>query len=233
MDVMKEIMYNLYKNKKSNITKKDINECKELPSYNTILLKYGFTLSNLNKEFRERYYNENPTLCLMCHNSIPFCKGIEVKKFCNQSCAASYNNKGYNRHTGEMVKDQYCLSCNTFIPKGKTDRKYCDLKCHKQHQYDTYVKSWLAGDKLGFTGKTCQISNYVRRYLHETRGTACEDCGWDERHPVDGSVLTEVEHIDGDATNNDLSNLKILCPNCHSMTPTFRARNKNSARNRK
>ena len=38
-------------------------------------------------------------------------------------------------------------------------------------------------------------------------------------------IALELEHVDGDNTNNDLSNLKFLCPNCHSMTPTWRGRN--------
>lgn len=44
--------------------------------------------------------------------------------------------------------------------------------------------------------------------------------------------LTEVDHIDGDAHNCRPTNLKILCPNCHSMTPAFRARNSGSKRSR-
>lgn len=94
------------------------------------------------------------------------------------------------------------------------------------------IEDWLAGRLPGWTGKTMQLSKFVRKYLHVTRGTACEICKWDRRHPVDGAVLTEVDHIDGDASNCKPENLRILCPNCHSMTPTFRARNKESKRNR-
>jgi hypothetical protein len=39
-------------------------------------------------------------------------------------------------------------------------------------------------------------------------------------------ISLEVDHIDGDTFNNAISNLRILCPNCHSQTPTFRGRNK-------
>ena len=35
----------------------------------------------------------------------------------------------------------------------------------------------------------------------------------------------ELHHIDGDRTNHKLDNLQILCPNCHSQTATFRAKN--------
>lgn len=35
----------------------------------------------------------------------------------------------------------------------------------------------------------------------------------------------ELEHIDGNSENNDLSNLTLLCPNCHSLTSTYKGRN--------
>ena len=53
----------------------------------------------------------------------------------------------------------------------------------------------------------------------------CELCGWSEK--LDGEEYTpcELHHIDGDRTNHKLSNLQLLCPNCHSLTTTHRARN--------
>ena len=94
------------------------------------------------------------------------------------------------------------------------------------------MEKWLRGEHKGCTGKTLQLSSFVRKYLYDTFGSACSVCGWDERHPVDGRILTEVDHIDGDAGNCSIQNLRILCPNCHSKTETFRARNKKSKRKR-
>lgn len=37
-------------------------------------------------------------------------------------------------------------------------------------------------------------------------------------------ITLELDHIDGNSENNKLDNLRILCPNCHSQTPTFRGR---------
>ena len=51
----------------------------------------------------------------------------------------------------------------------------------------------------------------------------CECCGnefWNG-YPIP----LEVHHVDGDKTNNELSNLQILCPNCHALTSTYRGRN--------
>ena len=51
----------------------------------------------------------------------------------------------------------------------------------------------------------------------------CEICGISEWNGK--PIKMELHHIDGDRTNHKLSNLMMLCPNCHSQTETFRARN--------
>jgi 5-methylcytosine-specific restriction endonuclease McrA len=38
-------------------------------------------------------------------------------------------------------------------------------------------------------------------------------------------IPLEIDHIDGDSTNNSLDNFRILCPNCHAQTPTYRGLN--------
>lgn len=43
-------------------------------------------------------------------------------------------------------------------------------------------------------------------------------------------IPLELEHIDGDHSNSVLSNLTLLCPNCHALTPTYRGRNKKNVR---
>lgn len=53
----------------------------------------------------------------------------------------------------------------------------------------------------------------------------CEMCGWREVSK-DGRIPVELDHINGDRKDNRLQNLRILCPNCHSLQPTHRGRNK-------
>lgn len=38
-------------------------------------------------------------------------------------------------------------------------------------------------------------------------------------------IILELNHKDGDNSNHKLENLELLCPNCHSQTPTFKAKN--------
>lgn len=131
--------------------------------------------------------------------------------------------------------EYFCCGCGISCvrpAKGNFWGKFCSNACQMRKKSRDVTLAWLEGKHTGWSGKTRLLSPFVRAYLWGLRGTACEECGWDKRHPVDDKVLTEIDHIDGDAENCSADNLKILCPNCHSMTPTFRARNKGSKRDR-
>lgn len=52
----------------------------------------------------------------------------------------------------------------------------------------------------------------------------CSCCGNSEW--LGGPIPLELDHIDGNSANNSLTNLRLLCPNCHALTPTYRGKNK-------
>jgi hypothetical protein len=61
-----------------------------------------------------------------------------------------------------------------------------------------------------------------KQVLLQERGHRCESClleTWMEK-----PIPLEMEHVDGDSRNNVKDNLKLLCPNCHAQTPTWRRR---------
>lgn len=60
----------------------------------------------------------------------------------------------------------------------------------------------------------------------------CEECGW-SKQSEDGYLPLELDHINGDRYDNRLENLRVLCPNCHSLKPTHRGKNKKGFRSKK
>ncbi len=81
-------------------------------------------------------------------------------------------------------------------------------------------------EELLVNGSTVQ-SFKLKRRLYETglKLPKCELCGWN-RLSEDGRIPLELDHINGDHNDNRLENLRILCPNCHSLQSTHRGRNK-------
>ena len=63
----------------------------------------------------------------------------------------------------------------------------------------------------------------VRKCLIRTRGYRCERCGISEW--MGQKIPLEVEHINGVHDDNRDENVLLLCPNCHSITPTWKGRN--------
>lgn len=62
-----------------------------------------------------------------------------------------------------------------------------------------------------------------RLFAAELKQKRCEECGW-AKTTKDGYLPLELDHINGDRHDNRLENLRILCPNCHSLKPTYRSR---------
>ena len=67
------------------------------------------------------------------------------------------------------------------------------------------------------------LRGYIER--HRVLEYKCVKCGCDGQWQ-DGEIFLELDHIDGDNTNNEISNLRYLCPNCHALTETYRGKNK-------
>lgn len=119
-----------------------------------------------------------------------------------------------------------CLHCGKPID---SRHKFCDNHCQNEYRYTQYIKRWKDGLETGLKGEY-GISRYITRYLFEKYDGKCSRCGWHEENPYTHKVPLEVEHIDGNYKNNDESNLDLICPNCHSLTATYKGANKGYGR---
>ena len=68
------------------------------------------------------------------------------------------------------------------------------------------------------------------RILYEQENK-CNRCGLDKWLGQD--IILELEHKDGNNKNNVRDNLEMICPNCHSLTPTYKALNVGNGRHKR
>ena len=174
---------------------------------------------------------------LYCQN--PNCKKIltgDQRKYCCHPCSAKITSKGRKHSLESRIKcsltlggkgniienDSLCLNCNNKINRPK---KYCNLFCHGEYKYKTLVNQWLKEPE-----KFTYPRSFMKKWLIRTFGEKCSICGWCQVNPKTNRIPIELHHHDGNWKHNDPKNICLLCPNCHSLTPTYRFGNRGNGR---
>ncbi len=180
--------------------------------YNRIKCKKILEENGINwKDWLDNVNSKPIKYCLYCGKEIT---SKNAEKFCDNSCAASYNN------SKRASNDRFCLNCGKNLKGTKHKRKFCSEECFQEFKYKNLVERWKNGLENGVRGDNC-ISRFIRKYLFIKYDNKCQLCGWGEENPTTHKIPLQVHHIDGDFTNNKEENLQLLCPNCHSLTETF------------
>jgi len=177
------------------------NECKN-KNRSTLIYLY---CRECNKKISERGKNINNQL-----------------SFCNRSCSATF----FNKQRRKIQRTLYgnCIFCKNPFPIHSSYRKqrYCSAACHSHNTKHQTFERIEKGEILSH--------KQFRDYLIFKHDAKCMECGWNKINPKTKKCPIQLEHIDGNYENNTLSNLKLLCPNCHSLTITFGSLNRGSGR---
>lgn len=124
-----------------------------------------------------------------------------------------------------------CLNCGDEYVTKQSKSKYCSFKCEHEYLQKQWEKRWLNGEINGNKNSVwTQISKRVKTYLMKKYDNKCSICGWGEVNPYTGTIPLEVEHIDGNSYNSTPDNVTLLCPNCHSLTKSYRGANRGRGR---
>jgi hypothetical protein len=179
-------------------------------------------------------YYEN-IICKQCGEIFNSLKK-ENRIFCSHKCSATYNNKIRERtHKTDLQnevrrsrykkeKNKNCLYCGELVYD-----KYCNNICKKHHKQQEIFNQIESGVSIHI-GNDTTTHKWYKKYLISKYGEKCFECGWNKRNVFSNTIPVELEHMDGNGKNNDLNNIKLLCPSCHSLTPTYKALNKGNGR---
>jgi transposase-like protein len=109
-----------------------------------------------------------------------------------------------------------CKNCGAMVKR--LERIYCSNRCQLKAARREKVE--MNPDSVGIPR--------LKNYLLDCRGHVCEVCGISEWMGQPAPI--ELDHKDGNPTNNDLRNLRLICPNCHAQTKTYKGKNKGNGR---
>lgn len=172
-----------------------------LSTIKRIMVKNG-----LKSKFNE--IKKESVICLNCGNKFDSLIS-EKRKFCNSSCSSKFNNKRRRK------KSYKCLYCEEKLIR---KNKFCKIECDKNWKFENVTLKKYQKGLISDSKTLIKIFKKFNNYY-------CSICGnsgvW-----MDKSLSLQLDHIDGDFTNNMPMNLRILCPNCHTQTETWGSKNK-------
>lgn len=120
-----------------------------------------------------------------------------------------------------------CIICGKQLYKNHKTQ-YCQEHLI-QYKKEEKIKNWLETGETGCTVDTT-IRGSIREYILKDQNYKCAICGientWNNK-----KLNFILDHINGDASNSNRENLRLICPNCDSQLETYKSKNKNSARN--
>lgn len=166
-----------------------------------------------------RHINIEPKLCPICSNPID----KRSNKYCSVECG-KIGYKGYIDKKNPRTPKE-CENCSTMFYRANRTVKYCSIQCAQDVVKNNTIQNWIDNPDSA-TQRNGGLSVPIRKYLIKLASNKCSSCGWGEINQTTGVCPLEIDHIDGNSFNNNPENLRVLCPNCHALTSTYRALNK-------
>lgn len=166
--------------------------------------------------------------CQNCHAHFPNSLAIDGKvrilnrrRYC-LTCSPFGRHNTRRIHVPKPDREHACPGCGQMT----SNPKFCSNRCQKVEAWNR-VKAIIEA-----TGVVpiCPSGDprVAKRYLLETHGRACALCRlttWQGR-----PVPLVLDHIDGNAGNWAVANLRMVCGNCDMLLPTYKSKNRGKGR---
>ena len=149
----------------------------------------------------ELKHKNNTSICVFCKNIFQNRRHKHKNKYCSSECRGKANRRKDYTLNSPIPKPRVlekCATCgkNILIIETKIKKNkffYCNRQCWKNKPHSINLKTWKR----------------QRGYCKELMENAKCNCGINKKY------LLHIHHIDGNHDNNKLSNLEIVCANCH------------------
>lgn|GEM_PF-1850995 len=136
--------------------------------------------------------------------------------FCSSKCARSFSTKEKRKEINEKLSNKL---------KGKPTgiNRFNNFSKEKWKEINEKRKEYWKNKLFNTNFNDLGVDSKRNKVILE-QNEQCNKCKLSKW--LDEKITLELEHIDGNHQNNKRENLEALCPNCHSLTPTWRGRNK-------
>lgn len=142
----------------------------------------------------EQYTRKPNIKCFECRKPI-YRRPVQITKskgrlFCSPLC--------YGK---SLRKEKPCIVCGKLI-LAQFNKKTCSRACANKNRTQIQYKIGRPKDKN-------VLIRSLKIRLLAIRGAMCERCGYNKKE------ILHVHHKDRNRKNNKLTNLELICPNCH------------------
>ena len=143
----------------------------------------------------EQYKRKPNTICVICQTPLyrrPMeLKATQGRAYCSSNCYGL-----------ACRKEIPCVICGKLILTG-LNKKTCSRSCANKNRAGIKYAGRRSKDKV-------KHQQALKLRLLRLRGQACERCGYDILE------ILQIHHKNRNRKNNNLSNLELICPNCHA-----------------
>ena len=162
-------------------------------------------------EIQVSKFRVNRTLCASCREALKL-----------KAASYEYKQELYKKHPS------LCEFCGKKYYKKHKKQRFCSNTCFAKNKQQTLLdEAERNGEfKKGAYGEASR--KLIRTYLEKKNGHLCSICGnsvW-----LGKPIPLIVDHIDGNAFNSKIENLRLVCANCDALLPTYKNKNRGHGR---